>query len=335
MLKKISILVLCTSLGACVVSKKKFDALNVEKSGLEVEKADCNEALKSEQNKNKDLTAENEAQKKKIQELSDAKLKTEADLKQLKEQYQILSQVSNTDAQKLKQEIEKTQNLQETLEQKTATLDAKTKELDAKNQALRLAQKDLEKDRKSIDSLNKTLAAREKRVAELEEILAQQKAAVEALRSKVAASLMAFSKDELQVEVKDGKVYVSMAEILLFKTGQYNIDTKGLQALKDLSVVLAKQTDVDIVVEGHTDNVAFTSSTLPKDNWDLSVLRATTVVRELQKNGVAPKTLVASGRSQYLPKVEGNTTTDKALNRRIEIIISPSLEELYKLLESN
>jgi chemotaxis protein MotB len=327
MFKKVSILLFCASLSACVVSKKKYDALNIQKNGLEVEKAECNEALKSEQNKSKDLQTEASAQVQKIQDLSTQLNLTETDLKKLKDQYQILSQVSSSDAQKLKSEMEKAKNLSETLAQKSDILDAKNTELSA-------AQKALTKDRRSIDSLNKTVETREKRVKELESILAKQDQMVENLRKKVANSLLNFSSDELQVNVKDGKVYVSMAENLLFKSGQYTVDTKGLQALKDLSVVLAKQTDVDIVVEGHTDNVAFTSATLPKDNWDLSVLRATNVVRELQKNGVSPKTLVPSGRSEYLPKASGSSSVDKATNRRIEIIISPSLAELYKMLES-
>lgn len=334
LIKRTSVLIVALSLGACVVSKKKFDALNIEKSGLEVDKSDCEQALKLEGSKNEELTTLSDAQKKKIEQISSDKSKLDSDLKQLKEQYQILSQVSSADAQKLRQEMVKAQNLQETLEQKNQTLDTKTKELESKNTALRNAETKLAKDQKRIDSLNSTLASREARVKELEAILAKQEAAVENLRKKVTSALLAFSSDELQIEVKDGKVYVSMAENLLFKSGQYNVDTKGLQALKDLSVVLSKQNDVDIVVEGHTDNVAMNSAAVPKDNWDLSVLRSTSVVKELQKNGVNPKSLVASGRSQYLPKKEGNTAQDRALNRRIEIIISPSLDELYKLLEA-
>ena len=334
MKKRILYISLALVLGSCVVGKKKYDALNVEKSGLEVDKKECNDALTTEQAKVAALTTEGEALQTKIADILKEKGILEKDLAKLKEQYQILSQVSSVDAQKLKQEMEKAQNLQETLEQKNETLNSKTKELEKNNLALRQAEQKLLEDRKSIESLNSTLAAREKRVKELEDILAKQEAAVENLRKKVTNALMAFSSDELQIEVKDGKVYVSMAENLLFKSGQYTIDTKGLQALKDLSVVLAKQSDVDIVVEGHTDNVAFNGPSIPKDNWDLSVLRATTVVRELQKNGVSPKSLVASGRSQFLPKKEGNSVQDRALNRRIEIIISPSLAELYKLLES-
>ena len=334
MKKQILYISLALVLGSCVVGKKKYDALNVEKSGLEVDKKECNDALTTEQAKVAALTTEGEALQTKIADILKEKGILEKDLAKLKEQYQILSQVSSVDAQKLKQEMEKAQNLQETLEQKNETLISKTKELEKNNLALRQAEQKLLEDRKSIETLNSTLAAREKRVKELEDILAKQEAAVENLRKKVTNALMAFSSDELQIEVKDGKVYVSMAENLLFKSGQYTIDTKGLQALKDLSVVLAKQSDVDIVVEGHTDNIAFNGPSIPKDNWDLSVLRSTTVVRELQKNGVSPKSLVASGRSQFLPKKEGNSAQDRALNRRIEIIISPSLAELYKLLES-
>jgi len=126
---------------------------------------------------------------------------------------------------------------------------------------------------------------------------------------------------------------VSLAENLLFKSGQYKIDEKGVQALKKLSLVLAKQEDLDIIVEGHTDDVPFNGSGKIKDNWDLSVLRATTVVRELQKNNVKPEHLIATGRGEYLPKKEGKSKEIRAINRRIEIVISPKLNELFQILD--
>lgn len=352
---KLITIALLAILSSCMVSKKKFDELAVEKGSLEVEKADAANALKLEQAKNDDLELENEAQLKKIAEITNEKAKTAEDLKNLKEQYQVLSQVSNADAKRLSLEMKKAQNLQASLEQKNNVLASKTLELETKTQEMVRLGKDLEqkqseldkknleleaknqtlkKDRKHIDSLNSTLADREKRVVELEEILRKQEEAVEGLRSKITASLLSFSSDELQIEVKDGKVYVSLAENLLFKSGKYTIDPKGIQALKDLSVVLAKQTDVDIVVEGHTDDVPYNGSGVLKDNWDLSVKRATTVVRELEKNSVDSKRLVAAGRGENLPKEIGTTKEVRAINRRIEIIISPSLGELYKLLEA-
>ena len=340
-----SILIL---LSACVVSKKKFDELNVEKSGLAVDKADCEKLLAQEKEKNSELNTQTEALEQKVSGLEKDKNQLEKDLSLLKDQYDKLSKISSSDSKQLELEIQKANNLRKNLEdktkalekktaeleKKTAELDARKKELNDKNLELQKKNQILLEDRKNIEALTSTLEEREKRVQELEEILKKQEEVVEKIRSKVANSLLSFSSDELQVEVKDGKVYVSLAQNLLFKSGKYTLDSKGVEALKNLSDVLKKQTDVDIVVEGHTDDVPYKGSGTIKDNWDLSVLRATAVVRELQKNEVDPTHLFPTGRGEHSPKKEGTTTEDRALNRRIEIIISPSLDELYKLLES-
>jgi len=138
------------------------------------------------------------------------------------------------------------------------------------------------------------------------------------------------------VTIKDGKVYVSMDEKLLFKTGSYEIDANGRAALRKLGALLEKNTDIGILVEGHTDDVPYRSSSGQLvDNWDLSVKRATTVVRVLtQDTKINPKRLTASGRGEYIPVDPLKTAEARQKNRRTEIILTPDLSELYKILES-
>lgn len=340
---------------SCVVSKKKFDELLIEKSALEVDKAGVATALDQSKQRSADLKIEKDACIEKSIALAYERDSVTKSLTDLQSQYKIVSATAFNDANKLSIEEKRVMNLMSDIKKQNAILDKKTLELETKSAALlisntelsrkqnelsqknkELEQKDqtLQKERKYIDSLNVVLEDREKKVDELQSILSKQEEAVESLRSKVTGALLSFSSDELQIEVKDGKVYVSLAENLLFKSGQYRIDTKGQKALQDLSQVLSKQKEVDIVVEGHTDDVPLNGSGTIKDNWDLSVMRATSVVRELQKSGVEPQNLVPAGRGEYSPKRDGKTKEIRAANRRIEIIISPSLAELYKLLET-
>ncbi|MOA16341.1 putative lipoprotein YiaD precursor [compost metagenome] len=147
---------------------------------------------------------------------------------------------------------------------------------------------------------------------------------------------MGFQESGLTVSVKDGKVYVSLTDKLLFDTGSIVIDGKGKEALDELAKVLKTQTDINILVEGHTDNARVRNLGQIKDNWDLSVLRATSVVRyltEVQK--LEPIKLEAAGRGEFMPVTSESTPEAKSKNRRIEIIISPKLDELYNLLQKN
>ncbi|RAK67025.1 cell envelope biogenesis protein OmpA [Hymenobacter edaphi] len=194
----------------------------------------------------------------------------------------------------------------------------------------------LNKSRSEIDKLSADVKTREQRLAELEKALAEKDAAVNALRSKVSNALLAFKSNELQVKVKDGKVYVSLSEQLLFKSGSTKVDPKGQEALTKLALVLKEQPDVNVVVEGHTDNVPILRGTAGmQDNWDLSALRATEIARLLTTGGVQPERVTASGRSQYVPVAQNDSAPNKALNRRTEIILTPKLDELFQILGTN
>ncbi|MBO3272608.1 OmpA family protein [Hymenobacter sp. NBH84] len=219
---------------------------------------------------------------------------------------------------------------------KSADYDKVAKDLARREAELGELDVNLKKSRTQIDQLNTDLKTREAKLAELQQALAAKDKAVNDLRAKVNNALLGFKSNDLKVELRNGKVYVSLSEQLLFKSGSTKVDPKGQDALKKLAQVLQEQPDVNVVVEGHTDNVPISRGTAGmQDNWDLSVLRATEIARLLTVSGVAPQRVTASGRSQYLPIAPNDNAADKALNRRTEIILTPKLNELFQILDSN
>lgn len=173
------------------------------------------------------------------------------------------------------------------------------------------------------------LVERERRVNELESIIKEQERAVNELKNKVALALKGFENKGLTVEERNGKIYVSLEAKLLFKSGSTFVEDEGKEALVGLAKVLETEKELEIVVEGHTDSDKMKSSKHPKNNWELSVLRSTSVIEIMLANStIDPSQLMAAGRSQFIPVDEN----DKAKNRRIEIIISPNLNELFKLI---
>ncbi len=192
--------------------------------------------------------------------------------------------------------------------------------------------------KEKINELNKKeqqLADRERALKEMQSIIARQDSITKRLNEIVRNALLGFNADELSVEIRNGKVYVSMSDKLLFKSGSANVETKGKEALKVLADVLNKNSEIDVLVEGHTDNVPIKTA-LFKDNWDLSVVRATSIVRILTEDyTVSPLRITASGKGEFMPRASNDNTEGRAKNRRTEIILSPKLDELMKLLEGN
>jgi len=187
-----------------------------------------------------------------------------------------------------------------------------------------------------LRAAEKELEERNAKLIELQNILAQKEQAVKDLKKKVMDALVGFNNNGLTVHEKNGKVYVSLEEKLLFKTGQWNVNPQGQQAIQQLAQVLAKNPDINIMVEGHTDNVPMHGSGEVKDNWDLSVMRATAVVKILTQNKqIDPKRIIAAGRSEYLPLAPNNTAEGRQMNRRTEIILTPNLDQLLKIIEVN
>lgn len=186
-----------------------------------------------------------------------------------------------------------------------------------------------------LEALQRDLRAREARLAEVEAGLRQRDSVMNALRQRVADALLGFKDQGLTVEIRDGKVYVSLSNKLLFASGSTKIDKRGQEALRELARVLVAQKDLSIMVEGHTDDVKVTNLGDIKDNWDLSVMRSTEVVRILTDAGLEATRVIPSGRGEFVPKVAGSTPEARAANRRTEIIISPKLDELYQLINNS
>ena len=195
---------------------------------------------------------------------------------------------------------------------------------------------ELQRSREELEDKRLQLMARGQRISELEGVLARKDSAVLALKNNIANALLGFADQGLTVEQKNGKVYVSLEEQLLFQSGSWVVDSKGKEALVKLGKVLQTQPDVGILIEGHTDNVPYKGSGAIEDNWDLSVKRATAIVKILTSNSsINPKQLTAAGRSEYSPLDVTDTKEARAKNRRTEIIITPKLNELFKILERN
>jgi len=207
------------------------------------------------------------------------------------------------------------------------------------NDASHLAKQweDAQKNAKDLASManmtQQQLEAERKRLTDMRQLLNQQRQALESLRTKMAEALVGFNSNELSIFTKNGKVYVSLQENLLFPSGSAVVNPKGKEALAKLAQVLNTNPDISVLIEGHTDSVGI--KTKYKDNWELSVERSTAIVRLLTNTyGVNPARVTASGRSKYEPVDTNETAEGRQRNRRTEIILSPRLDELMKLLEA-
>ena len=246
-------------------------------------------------------------------------------------QYQALQ--NELDILKQNYEQSKSKNSAE-LKRLLNNLEALQKDVAAREQKLRDFQDALALRDSSLAEMQKDLVGREQRVVDLQRRLAARDSALNALKTRLNDALLGFTNSGLSINIVNGRVYVSLSNQLLFSTGKTDIDKRGKEALKELASVLNQQTDLSILVEGHTDNQAVINLGAIKDNWDLSVLRATEVIRYLTNEGkVDPKRITASGRSEYLPVDPANTPEARAKNRRTEIILIPKLSELFEILD--
>jgi chemotaxis protein MotB len=300
---------------SCIVSKKKFDDMLAQKVRVDAEL--------------QEKTTE-------LEKLTSAYGSLEQNFSQLKSDTSQLNnnlRVNNKKLISLEVEHAQLNTLYKNLLNNSGKMN---RDLSQQQQQLLSIQQNLEKTRRENDSLNTSLAEREKKVVELEKILANKDKAVQELRSRISNALLNFKENDLTVKVKNGKVYVSLAEQLLFGSGSIAVDAKGVGALQQLAKALKDQKDINIMVEGHTDNVPISKkSQYMQDNWDLSVMRATAITKILISGGVAPKQVVPAGKGEFTPLVSNDNTQNKQKNRRTEIIVTPNLDELFKLLEAN
>lgn len=306
---------LLLTLSSCIVTKKKYDDLLAQKVRTEADLADRTAQLDSATADISRLTERLNALKQDTTNLGIDKRNTSRRLAALEvEHEQLNSYYKNllTSSGKLNRDLTQQQ------------------------EQLLAIQDNLEKTRMINDSLSLNLAAREKKVKELEQVLASKEKAVQDLKNRITNALLNFKDGDITVKVKNGKVYVSLAEQLLFGSGSIDVDSKGISALQQLAKAVKDQKDINIIVEGHTDNVPISrKSQYMQDNWDLSVMRATSITKILTKAGVSAKQITPSGRGEFSPLASNDTPQNKQKNRRTEIIITPNLDELFKILESN
>ena len=311
----LAVLILLVSLQGCIVTKRKYDDMLAQKVKTEGELADKSDQLTKAQNQLNDLTGKLTKLKNDTTALGEQKRGTSQKLTELNKEYDQLNAYYKNllnNSGKLNRDL--TQNREQ----------------------LFAIQENLDKTRKLNDSLGTSLAEREKKVKELEMILSNKDKAVQDLKNKISNALLNFKENDLTVNVKNGKVYVSLAEQLLFGSGSIEVDTKGVGALQQLAKAIKDQKDIQIMVEGHTDNVPIgKKSQYMQDNWDLSVMRATSITKILTKAGVSTNQITASGKGEYSPLVGNTSDQNKQKNRRTEIIITPNLDELFKILGTN
>jgi len=300
---------------SCIVSKKKYDDILAQKVKTDGEFAEKSQQLDKANADVEDLNKK---------------------LAQLKEDTTSLGVDYRTTSQKLEvlnKEYEQLNSYYKNLLTNSGKLN---RDLSQQREELLAIQENFEKTRKMNDSLSSSLAEREKKVKELETILNNKDKAVQDLKNRIANSLLDFKASDLTVNVKNGKVYVSLAEQLLFGSGSIEVDKKGVTALQQLAKAIKDQKDLQIMVEGHTDNVPISvKSKYMQDNWDLSVMRATSITKILTQAGVPPNQITASGKGEYYPLAVNDSQQNKQKNRRTEIIITPNLDEIFKILENN
>ncbi|MCW4470340.1 OmpA family protein [Flavobacterium sp. MFBS3-15] len=316
MLRRISVGLLLVALTTSCVSKKVYTDLENKYADLKKENremADQNTKLEKERNeldlKSKDLQAQLDKMKADRDKLAADYAASQSSLNTLKSSYAALEKNSG-DA--LDSNMKKNREL-------LAQLEAKEKALAAEQERL--------------NKLKTELQERSQRVNELESMMAAQEAGLKKLKETLSRALNSFEGKGLTVEMKNGKVYVSMENKLLFGSGSWVVGAEGKKAVVEVAKVLAANPEISVLIEGHTDNVPYQGSGQITDNWDLSTKRATAIVNIIRENkGVNPQNLTAAGRGEFAPIAGNDTAEGKSKNRRIEIILTPKLDEISKML---
>ncbi len=323
----IAYLFLGVTLFSCIPAKK-YEELKAKQQACAEELAALKAQNQSLEEEAQSLKSSNESAKKQIGKLEGELRNNQTEFDKMTSNYETLKKQHGVLTNQLKNSNDKSATAKLMKQLQKAQEDLQSQE-----DALRALESSLLKKEQKLNQLQADLEAREKRVKELEALINAKDEKLAAIKKKLKEALLGFENNGLTIEQKNGKVYVSLDESLLFASGSYTVGARGTDALKKLAKVLESTIDVNVVVEGHTDNVPLKSKGDIEDNWDLSVKRATSVVKIITKNSkVDPKRLTAAGRSEYLPIDLTNTAEGRKKNRRIEVILTPNLDELYELL---
>ncbi len=306
--------------------EEERETFSIENESLGVKTRELEAKLKVLTDEVERLVADSAKRSVELNRLKDENEKLTSRYGQLEDLQKSFMSGSQQETRKVLAQLQKTQE----------ELQVKEDALKESERRLNLRRKNLEELQTYLDQLKKDLDDRNARLVELEQILARKDSAVMALRRKVSDALFGFEGKGLSVKLQNGKVYVSLDERLMFKSGSHVVDANGVAAMKQLIPVLEQNPDINIMVEGHTDDVRFPERGELLDNWDLSVKRATSIVRILlDGTKISPVRITAAGRSQFLPVDPAKTPEARQKNRRTEIILTPKLDELFEILESN
>lgn len=321
MKKYLFLAALALSASACVTQAKYNEAKESEARYYDEARL-CDEALSAEQDKNKELTNLLEQLKAKATQQTDEVNKLSKELQRVQEDCTTMQNNNKELLEKLKSSKSK-----EEIQAMLSEIQALQSELMAREDALFKAERDLQEKQNQLEAQNA-------KITELTALIEQQAAKMQDIKNKVQNALVGYEGDGLQIESRNGRIYVSLDEKLLFQSGKWNVDNRGKQAIRQLSGVLATQKDIDILVEGHTDNVPYGGNGHITDNWDLSVKRATAIVRILLENKeLEASRVMAAGRGEFNPIDTADTKEARQKNRRTEIILTPKLTELLQLFE--
>jgi chemotaxis protein MotB len=328
--KILAILTGAVLLGSCVPASE-FTQLSDKSNGLQAERDDL-------MKENEYLTVENREMKGKIDRVEEQQEQLVEDSIRIHQQVEEMQQEIG-ELQRKYADLESTHeallrgNARET-RRLLNELQTTQEDLARKEQLLKNLESNVNDQRQDVNRLQAELEARNARLMEMEDMLREKDRVLEDLKTRVAEALQGFEGQGLSVYRKEGRVYVSMEENLLFQTGSTQVDPNGVRALKQLAVVLANHPEINIMIEGHTDDVPFRKGSAIKDNWDLSVLRATSIVRILlEGSNVSPKRITVAGRGEYFPVDPADTPEARRKNRRTEIILSPDFSEVFRILD--
>lgn len=331
MLLRNFVILILIGLVSCVPARK-VEELQSKMDKCEEERTRLAEAAQDFETQLKEANVELKDLRKSVKQLKEDTTALGKSFKRLERQYDKLNAVNNDLLSKQRRSMESSEAENRQLMKE---LMIAQEELQVKEDMLRQLERDLQAKKESLDQLESELQAREKKVKELQALIDEKDRAVRELKDRITQALLGFKDKGLTVETKNGRIQVSMEAKLLFPSGSTSINPDGKQALIDLAKVLQDQEDLTILVEGHTDTDAFRGRGEISDNWDLSVMRATSVVKiMLQNSSLDPMMLTAAGRGEFVPVDSSDTPEAKAKNRRIEIILTPNLDRLFEILDN-
>ena len=321
-MKKYLFLASLTLLSTACVTKAKYDEAKESEARYYDEARLCGEALSAEKDKNKELSKLIEQLKTKASQQTNEVNELSKELQRVQEDCNAMQAHNKELLDKLKSTKSK-----EEIQAMLSEIQALQSELMAREDALFKAERALQDKQNQLELQNA-------KITELTALIEQQAAKMQDIKNKIQNALVGYEGDGLQIESRNGRIYVSLDEKLLFQSGKWNVDARGKKAIQQLSTVLAANKDIDVLVEGHTDNVPYGGNGNIIDNWDLSVKRATAIVRILLENkDLEASRVMAAGRGEFNPIDTANTKEARQKNRRTEIILTPKLTELLQLFE--